>query len=404
VMLQTTLVGQLYTVMDKYTRAHQMANPAPGDAEIVRDWEKEFSGFRRELEQSISVVASGKAVQRDMTLPVDKGSTLTGLGLRNKAGGMMGRSSSGSTPSTPSEQQGSSVTGLGIRNKAGGMMGKGGSGHASPSSGEGSSMTGLGIRNKAGGLMNRQGSGHAPASARPMIGGRQESSMSADSGAMTVYHEEDEVAPLKPPRPGGHSPQIAMPSPSVPTTSKPRITSPGAPSAPYPSDSKFAAVPKPPWPNTAAPPSYDQVAHAVSALGTPASRYQTPLSNGAASAAHDYFAHSASKSPSSATTNDNNNNAAHTAMASSLASSALAAAAAKKKAPPPIPTKRILSGQPPPEYVTAIYDYEAQSEGDLAFREGDRILVVHKTESTEDWWEGEVGGQRGSFPANYVRV
>lgn len=53
-------------------------------------------------------------------------------------------------------------------------------------------------------------------------------------------------------------------------------------------------------------------------------------------------------------------------------------------------------------YVTALYDFGGQSAGDLAFREGDRIRVLKKTESTDDWWEGELRGVKGSFPANYV--
>ena len=35
IMLQTTLVGQLYTVMDAYTRKFGFPNPAPADTEIV---------------------------------------------------------------------------------------------------------------------------------------------------------------------------------------------------------------------------------------------------------------------------------------------------------------------------------------------------------------------------------
>lgn len=56
------------------------------------------------------------------------------------------------------------------------------------------------------------------------------------------------------------------------------------------------------------------------------------------------------------------------------------------------------------EYVTAIYDFEAQQAGDLEFRKGDRIRIVKKTGSTADWWEGELRGVQGSFPANYVGV
>lgn len=93
-------------------------------------------------------------------------------------------------------------------------------------------------------------------------------------------------------------------------------------------------------------------------------------------------------------------------IASTTSSSSAGAAmspnlAAKKKPPPPPPPKKIGSFHG--EYVTAMYDFDAHSEGDLSFREGDRIRVVKKTNSSQDWWEGELRGQRGSFPANYVK-
>lgn len=75
--------------------------------------------------------------------------------------------------------------------------------------------------------------------------------------------------------------------------------------------------------------------------------------------------------------------------------------AAGKKKPPPPPPKKIGSFHG--EYVTAMYDFDGQGEGDLVFREGDRIRVVKKTNSSQDWWEGELRGQKGSFPANYCK-
>ncbi|KAF1987941.1 hypothetical protein K402DRAFT_392225 [Aulographum hederae CBS 113979] len=77
-------------------------------------------------------------------------------------------------------------------------------------------------------------------------------------------------------------------------------------------------------------------------------------------------------------------------------------AAAKKKPPPPPPPKRIGSAHI--QFVTALYDFDGQGAGDLSFREGDRIRIVRKTETTDDWWEGEVGGRKGQFPANYCKV
>lgn len=76
-------------------------------------------------------------------------------------------------------------------------------------------------------------------------------------------------------------------------------------------------------------------------------------------------------------------------------------AAGKKKPPPPPPPKKIGSFQY--EYVTAMYDFDSHTAGDLSFREGDRIRVVKKTESSQDWWEGEMHGVKGSFPANYCK-
>lgn len=80
----------------------------------------------------------------------------------------------------------------------------------------------------------------------------------------------------------------------------------------------------------------------------------------------------------------------------------LAAAAAGKKKPPPPPPKRTPSDQG--FWVTAIYDFAGQGQGDLVFSEGDRIKVIKKTDSTDDWWEGELKGVRGPFPANYCKA
>lgn len=76
--------------------------------------------------------------------------------------------------------------------------------------------------------------------------------------------------------------------------------------------------------------------------------------------------------------------------------------AAKKKPPPPPPMKRLQSK--PVEYATAIYAFDGQEQGDLSFNEGDRIVVIKKTQSTDDWWDGELNGRKGKFPANYVEL
>ena len=86
----------------------------------------------------------------------------------------------------------------------------------------------------------------------------------------------------------------------------------------------------------------------------------------------------------------------------SNSSMTMASIAAGKKKPPPPPPKKIPSAQG--TWVTALYEFAGQGHGDLVFREGDRIKVTKKTESTDDWWEGELHGVHGSFPANYCQL
>jgi amphiphysin len=64
-----------------------------------------------------------------------------------------------------------------------------------------------------------------------------------------------------------------------------------------------------------------------------------------------------------------------------------------KRAPPPPPPPRIKK-----EYVEALYDLNAQHEGDLSFQYGDRIQVLEKSDTTLDWWKGKIGGKTGMFP------
>ena len=321
IMLQTTLVGQLYTVLDGYTKKFGFPNPAPPDAEIVIAWDNEFTSLRRELESGIAVVAQGKVVHQSMALPAEKDKT--------------------------------TVTGLGIRNK----------------------------------VMNRKASDQSSLATRPAIMPKPDDQP----------EDADALAPPKPPRQGGSpspgipSPSISspglrsvsMPSPGVNFASKPGLSP--APSYGLSGDAPYDYKP------TAALPSYPNQGSDQAAGGfTPPSRYLTPvngaspLPSAASNGALDYFGN---RRPS---------------QASSIASSAASAVAAKKKPPPPVPTKRMPSQ--PVQYVTALYDFDGQNAGDLSFKEGDRIRVVKKTESTDDWWDGELKGKVGTFPANYMRM
>ncbi|XP_046287929.1 SH3 domain-containing YSC84-like protein 1 isoform X1 [Marmota monax] len=63
-----------------------------------------------------------------------------------------------------------------------------------------------------------------------------------------------------------------------------------------------------------------------------------------------------------------------------------------------------VGGSNQPIEVTALYSFEGQQPGDLNFQAGDKIIVTSKTDSHFDWWEGNLRGQTGIFPANYVTM
>ena len=85
--------------------------------------------------------------------------------------------------------------------------------------------------------------------------------------------------------------------------------------------------------------------------------------------------------------------------ANSTGSSWGAAAKAKGAAPPPPkPKPSRFSGIPNIMTVTALYDYEAQAEGDLSFSTGDVIEIIQKGATENEWWTGRINGRQGQFP------
>lgn len=56
--------------------------------------------------------------------------------------------------------------------------------------------------------------------------------------------------------------------------------------------------------------------------------------------------------------------------------------------------------------VTALFDFEAQEDGEVSFKKGNVIKVLEKTDP--NWWKGQVvngalAGNTGLFPSNYVQ-
>ncbi|XP_052270029.1 SH3 domain-containing YSC84-like protein 1 isoform X2 [Dreissena polymorpha] len=53
--------------------------------------------------------------------------------------------------------------------------------------------------------------------------------------------------------------------------------------------------------------------------------------------------------------------------------------------------------------ATALFPFEGQIACDLSFKAGEKITVLTRTDTQDDWWEGSCHGKIGIFPANYVK-
>ncbi|KAI9309017.1 hypothetical protein BJ944DRAFT_280825 [Cunninghamella echinulata] len=65
------------------------------------------------------------------------------------------------------------------------------------------------------------------------------------------------------------------------------------------------------------------------------------------------------------------------------------------------PTKLISDGK---IRARALFNFNAEQDGDLPFSKGDIILITKKSDTQQDWWTGEFNDRKGIFPANFVEI
>lgn len=57
------------------------------------------------------------------------------------------------------------------------------------------------------------------------------------------------------------------------------------------------------------------------------------------------------------------------------------------------------------DQAVALFTFDADQDGDLAFKKGDVVTITKRTENKSDWWTGRTeDGRVGVFPSNYVET
>lgn len=50
------------------------------------------------------------------------------------------------------------------------------------------------------------------------------------------------------------------------------------------------------------------------------------------------------------------------------------------------------------DQAIALFTFDADQPGDLAFKKGEIITIIKRTENASDWWTGKIGDRTGIFP------
>ena len=67
-------------------------------------------------------------------------------------------------------------------------------------------------------------------------------------------------------------------------------------------------------------------------------------------------------------------------------------------APKPKFTPKPTGGSVGKDRAVALYTFDADQPGDLAFKKGEIVTITKRTQNASDWWTGTVGDRTGVFP------
>ncbi|QDS75126.1 hypothetical protein FKW77_007550 [Venturia effusa] len=83
IMIQNTLLAQLYTTLHNFSQDHGFQSPPPEVDEIIATFEQDFTSLRLEAESAFKMLTHGKAVHQPMALS-NEAKSYSGLGIRSK--------------------------------------------------------------------------------------------------------------------------------------------------------------------------------------------------------------------------------------------------------------------------------------------------------------------------------
>ncbi|XP_070960857.1 SH3 domain-containing kinase-binding protein 1-like isoform X1 [Oncorhynchus clarkii lewisi] len=63
--------------------------------------------------------------------------------------------------------------------------------------------------------------------------------------------------------------------------------------------------------------------------------------------------------------------------------------------------ERMVKGR---ELCKVIFPYDAHNEDELSMKEGEIVTIINRDCADTGWWMGEIGGRKGVFPDNFVKL